>query len=173
MSYFPAEMPRPEPDRDDCEFWRNCAQQQLRFQACTACGTPRHPPRPICHRCHSMAIEWEDPGARATLYTYCVIHHPNHPAVVARVPYIVGVVEFPALSGVRLVTNVTDVAPADARIGMELSLWWDDIGDGMFVPRFRPLPAASLEARDTPTPPGQAASTAARPPPAAVRSSSS
>ena len=140
MSYFPAEMPRPEPDRDDRDFWTSCAQQQLRFQACAACGTPRHPPRPICHQCQSFAIKWVESGSRAVVYTYCVVHHPNHPALAERVPYIVGVVEFPNLPGIRFVTNITGAAPQDVRIGMAVTLWWDDIGDGQFIPRFRPNP---------------------------------
>jgi uncharacterized OB-fold protein len=74
----------------------------------------------------------------AVVYTFCVVHHPNHPAVASRVPYVVGVVEFPSLPGVRLVTNITDVAHSAVRIGMPVSIWWDDIGGGMFVPRFRP-----------------------------------
>lgn len=138
MSYFPAEMPRPESDRDDHEFWSGCAQQQLRFQACAECGTLRHPPRPICHKCHSIVCKWVGAPSTALIYTYCVVHHPNHPALARRVPYVVGVVEFPTLPGVRLVTNITDVQPLDVRIGMKVSLWWDDIGDGLFVPRFRP-----------------------------------
>lgn len=140
MSYFPAEMPRPEPDRDDRDFWTSCAQQQLRFQACAACGAPRHPPRPICHQCQSFAIKWVESGSRAIVYTYCVVHHPNHPALAERVPYIVGVVEFPNLPGIRFVTNITGAAPQDVRIGMAVTLWWDDIGDGQFIPRFRPNP---------------------------------
>ena len=138
MSYFPAQMPRPEPDRDDQEFWNGCAQQQLRFQACADCGTLRHPPRPICHKCHSIDSKWVDAPSRGIIYTYCVVHHPNHPALAACVPYVVGVVEFPALPGVRLVTNITGVEPSSVRIGMEVSVWWDDIGGGVFVPRFRP-----------------------------------
>jgi uncharacterized OB-fold protein len=140
VSYFPAEMPRPEPDRDDREFWAACAERRLCFQACASCGTLRHPPRPICHVCQATGTKWLEAPASAVLYTYCVAHHANHPAVATRVPYIVGLVEFPALPGVRLVTNITDMSPADVRIGMEVRLWWDDIGEGMYVPRFRGTP---------------------------------
>jgi len=39
---------------------------------------------------------------------------------------------------VRLVTNITDVPPSEIKIGAEVALWWDDIGEGMWLPRFRP-----------------------------------
>jgi uncharacterized OB-fold protein len=138
VSFFPDEMPRPEPDRDDQGFWEACAQRRLCFQACGACGALRHPPRPICYRCHSVETKWVEAPSPAVVYTFCVVHHPNHPAVASRVPYVVGVVEFPSLPGVRLVTNITDIAHSTVRIGMPVSIWWDDIGGGMFVPRFRP-----------------------------------
>jgi uncharacterized OB-fold protein len=67
-----------------------------------------------------------------------VVHHANHPAVVAKVPYVAGLVTFPDLPGVRLITNITDIAPEQVTIGAEVALWWDDIGEGMWVPRFRP-----------------------------------
>jgi uncharacterized OB-fold protein len=47
------------------------------------------------------------------------------------------VLEFPGCPGVRLISNLTDVDPAEVRIGQRVTLWWDDVGDGMFLPRFR------------------------------------
>lgn len=138
MSYFPAEMPRPEPDRDDREFWAHCAERRLRFQACARCGALRHPPTPICHACQSTETRWVEAPGTAVIYSYCVVHHPNHPAMASRVPYVVGLVTFPSLPGVRLVTNIIDLPPAEIAIGAEVALWWDDIGEGMWIPRFRP-----------------------------------
>ena len=76
--------------------------------------------------------------ALAEVYTYTVIHYAAHPAVKGRLPYVAAVVTFPGLDGVRLVTNVTDCEPSRVKIGMPLRLWWDDIGDGMYLPRFAP-----------------------------------
>lgn len=138
MSFFPADMPRPEPNWDDEEFWRSCAKEKLVFQACAECNTLRHPPGPTCPACLSIRVRWVDGPSTAVVYTFTVIHHPNHPAVESVVPYVVAVVEFPKLPGIRFVTNITDVAPDAVRIGMPVELWWDDIGDDMKIPRFRP-----------------------------------
>lgn len=138
MAYFPDTMPRPAPNMDDAGFWDCCRQRKLAFQTCAECGTPRHPPTPVCPKCHSTKIKWSEAPAEAEVYTYNVIHHASHAAVTGRLPYIGAVIVFPGLPGVRLVSNLTDCDPSAVSIGMKVELWWDDIGEGMFVPRFRP-----------------------------------
>ena len=138
MSYFGPTMPRPEPNMDDAGFWQHCARRTLAFQACADCGAPRHPPTPVCWRCRSTRVAWREAPALAEVFTFTVVHHAVHEAVAERAPYVVALVAFPALPGPRLVTNLTDVDPAAVHIGMRVELWWDDIGDGMFLPRFKP-----------------------------------
>jgi hypothetical protein len=138
MSLFPPEMPRPSANMDDQGFWERCARKELCFQTCAVCGTPRHPPTPVCFRCHSSRTTWTAATEGASVYSYTIVHHASHPAVGESLPYVCAVVEFAGLPGVRLITNVTDVNPRDVRIGMPVRLWWDDIGDGMEIPRFRP-----------------------------------
>ena len=138
MAYFPDTMPRPVPTMDDAGFWAACRAKQLRFQACADCTTPRHPPIPVCPKCHSTKMMWLDAPTRAEVYSFNVIHHASHPAVAGRLPYVGALILFPELPGVRLVSNVTDCEPASVTIGMQVEVWWDDIGDGQFVPRFRP-----------------------------------
>jgi uncharacterized OB-fold protein len=138
MAYFPDDMPQPEPNWDDREFWEHCKQRKLKFQGCAICGTLRHPPTPVCSKCQSTSTCWVEAPATGTVFTYTVIHHASHAAVTPRLPYVVVVVEFPDLPGVRLVSNLTEIDPSQVRIGMTAKVWWDDIGDGMQVPRFSP-----------------------------------
>lgn len=93
---------------------------------------------PMCPRCQSCETTWKEASGQAVVYSYTVVHHAAHPAASARLPYVVGVLEFEGMPGVRLVSNVTDIDPKQVRIGATVRLWWDDIGEGMFVPRFRP-----------------------------------
>ena len=136
MALFPDDMPKVDPVWDDREFWEHCRKRELRFQACADCGTPRHPPTPVCGACHSMKVQWIEAPAGAELFSFTRVHYPSHPAVKGNLPYVVGLVVFPDLPGVKLVSNVTDAD--DVRIGMKLELWWDDAGDGQWLPRFRP-----------------------------------
>lgn len=79
----------------------------------------------------------------AVIYSYTVVRHASHAAVIEKLPYVVAVVEFPMMPGVRLISNLTDMDPEQVKIGMRCTLWWDDIGGDMFVPRFRPLQATA------------------------------
>ncbi|MBV7486462.1 Zn-ribbon domain-containing OB-fold protein [Bordetella sp. BOR01] len=144
MAYFPADMPGVEPNMDDTGFWDNCRKHRLVFQACSECSVLRHPPTPICPHCHSVQVKWVEAPDEGQVYTYTIVHHASHPAVQSRLPYVVALLEFPGLPGVRLVTNVTDAPPEKVFIGMRLGLWWDDLDDGFSIPRFRPKePVAS------------------------------
>jgi len=143
MAYFPDDMPGVEPNMDDAGFWDNCRRRELRFQACDACGMLRHPPSPICPHCHGTGVKWVQAPDEAEVYTYTVVHHASHPAVQSRLPYVVAVLEFPGLPGVRLVTNVTDIPPDRVQVGMQVGLWWDELKEGPPIPRFRPKESAA------------------------------
>ncbi len=141
MAMFSDAMPRPEPNRDDAGFWEACAARRLAFQHCADCDKARHPPTPICPGCRSGRSAWREAPTDAQVYTYTVIHYAAHPAVNDRLPYVAAVVTFSGLDGVRLVTNITDCDPSAVKIGMLVQLWWDAVGEGMFLPRFAPIGA--------------------------------
>jgi uncharacterized OB-fold protein len=115
-----------------------CAGQRLQFQACANAAPPATPPTPVCPHCRSFKVAWKQTAGRAEVYNHTTIHHASHEAVKPNLPYVVGVVTFPDVPGVRLVTNVTDVDPGQVHIGMPVQLWWDAIGEGMHIPRFKP-----------------------------------
>ena len=118
-------MPVPEPTMDDAAFWASCAEKVLRFQACKACGALRHPPTPVCAACGSNAVVLREAPTRGRIYSYTVVHHAAHPTVASSLPYVVAVIEFPGLPGVRFISNVTDIEPRELAIGVEVELWWD------------------------------------------------
>ena len=137
MAYFPELDAASDADHGRCRFLGGVQRTQLRFQACADCGQPRHPPTPICPACHSTKMKWIDAPARAEVFTFNVIHHASHPAVAARllmsgryhVPRSAGCPSGIERDGLRAILG------QDRDAGQ---LWWDDIGDGLFVPRFRP-----------------------------------
>jgi uncharacterized OB-fold protein len=135
MSYLP--LPGPTPSIDDAPFWQSCHDRALRFQRCAACRRFRHPPGPGCPACTSLASTWEPASDDARLFSFTVVRHAVSQALVAHVPYNVAVVEFPAIGGVRLISNVTDVPPAELRIGLPLVLDWQVAPNGVPLPRFR------------------------------------
>lgn len=138
MSYLPAATPLPDPEPWERKFWEFCDQRTLRFQSCARCGVIRHPPMPVCASCQSVDEEWCEAQGGAELYTYTIVHHPNHPALAQATPYNAALVIFPQMQGVRLVSNIVDCRNEDLRIGMKLSLVWEEPVPGRVLPRFRP-----------------------------------
>jgi uncharacterized protein len=133
--YLPEAVSEIYPDALSQEFWDRCARHELVFQKCRNCGTFRNPPGPICYVCRSTDADWTAVSGEGTLYSYTIVTHPVHPALVDRVPFNVSLVEFPDAPGVRLITNVVDADPEDLEIGMPVRLHWDELSHAT-LPRF-------------------------------------
>ena len=119
---------------DSAVFWDAAAERRLVAQRCAGCGALRHPPRPMCPHCHSLEFEVAELSGRGTLYSYAVLHHPQHPAY--DYPVLAALVNLD--EGVRLVSNLVDVDPADIEIGMRLDVTYVPTAGERAVPVFRP-----------------------------------
>lgn len=137
MSYLPIGTPMPQPNPDDQPYWDACARRELRFQRCTNCGRFRHPPMPLCAVCGSGKTEWAAVPGTGTVFSYTIVHHAAHKVLKSAVPYNVVVVHLDGADDVRIVSNVIDASPAEISIGLRVTLAWDEIEDGTFLPRFR------------------------------------
>jgi uncharacterized OB-fold protein len=138
MTYLPPDLPIPAPEPWELQFWDFCRQRTLRFQSCMACGQIRHPPVPCCPVCRSFDDRWVEATDDAELFTFTIVHHIAHPVLRHAVPYNAAVVMFPSLQSVRLVTNIVDCPDEDLRVGLKLTLSWEEPQPGSVLPRFRP-----------------------------------
>jgi uncharacterized protein len=127
--------PAPIVTDDSAVFWEAAIVGRLVAQRCAGCGVLRHPPRPMCPECHSLDVEVVDLSGRGTVYSYAIVRHPQNP-----------VFEYPVLAvlvdleeGVRILSNITDVEPADVRIGMAVEAYFAATEHDMAVPQFRPV----------------------------------
>jgi uncharacterized OB-fold protein len=128
--------PRPDPvAADDARFWAFVEGGELRIQRCGACGTSRHPPRPVCAGCGSTAQEWASASGRGEVWAATVIHPPTLPAFAARTPY--GAVVVRLEEGVFLVGNVLDRPPEAVAVGMQVEVAIIDVEPGLRLPLFR------------------------------------
>jgi len=127
--------PAPMVTDDNAVFWDATLDGRLVAQGCAECGRLRHPPRPMCPHCHSLEVDVVDLSGRGSLYSYALLHHPRHPAF--EYPVIAALVDLD--EGVRLVSNLVDVAPDDIRIGMPLEVAFVPTADAAVVPVFRPV----------------------------------
>jgi uncharacterized OB-fold protein len=88
----------------------------------------------MCPTCHETAHTWEPAEGVGTVYSYAILHHPQHPAF--EYPVIAALVDLP--EGVRLLTNLLDVDPGDVMIGAEVELMFVATDRDGAVPVFRP-----------------------------------
>jgi uncharacterized OB-fold protein len=139
---------RPVISKDTKYFWDGTAEGELRIQQCTECGRLRHPPGLMCPECGSVKPSYVVASGAGTVYSYVVHHHPPVPG--RRTPFVVALVELE--EGVRVVGELLGVAPDQVRIGMPVSFDTAAIGDGVFLPVWRPrsdLPPLAIEITPT------------------------
>jgi uncharacterized protein len=138
VSEEPALRPLPQPDEASEGFWAAAREHRLAIQHCGGCGRFNHAPTLACQSCGSFDLAYRDVSGKATLSSWTVVEHPPAPAFRALVPFIVGVVELAEQPGLVLATNILDAAVADLCIGMPLEITFEDIGEGVVLPQFRP-----------------------------------
>lgn len=125
---------RPTISPDTAFFWDGLREHVLRIQRCVGCGLLRHPPRPMCPSCNSLEWDTIDSSGHGTLHSFVMPLHPQFPFL--DYPYIVALVDL--AEGVRLVSNLVDIAPEDARIDMPVEVCFVAFEGDLVLHQFRP-----------------------------------
>jgi uncharacterized OB-fold protein/acyl dehydratase len=126
--------PRPAISQDTEFFWEGAKRGELLIQRCSSCGKLRHPPGPMCPVCNST--EWDTVRAtgRGKVHSFVVYHYPVVPPFEA--PYVVALVALE--EGIRLVSNLIEVAREDVRIGQPVEVRFVAVDDELTLPMFVP-----------------------------------
>jgi uncharacterized OB-fold protein len=132
--------PLPRGEDYNGEFYQFCNRHELRFQRCSECRAWRHMPRESCRDCGSFGWTWERSSGRGKIFSWTVIHRALHPGFTDDLPYAAVVVELD--EGVRLVSNVVDLAPEELRLGLPVEVVFDAVTPETTLPKFRPSPAS-------------------------------
>ena len=139
--FFPDTMPSPVADATTLPWWQAAAEHRLVVQRCTACGHTRLPPSPVCAECRSAEASWQPVSGRGEVFTYTIVHRPiaaNQP-----LPTVIAVIALEGAGGLRIISNLVAVDPAQVRIGMPVEVVWEDMSDELAIPRFRPTDGGS------------------------------
>ena len=119
------------PDR---HFRDGLAEGRIELQRCDECGRHVFYPRTLCPHCHSDALTWREASGEGTVHTTTVVRQrPERGG-----DYNVCMVEL--AEGVRMMSRVEGVEPADVAIGMAVTAAVGEI-DGMPAVLFRPKEA--------------------------------
>ncbi|HET7653641.1 MAG TPA: bifunctional MaoC family dehydratase N-terminal/OB-fold nucleic acid binding domain-containing protein [Acidimicrobiales bacterium] len=126
--------PRPSITHDNAFFFEGAAQGKLLIQKCRGCGMLHHPPKAACE-CGSFEFDTVEATGRGTVYSFVVNHYPQVPAF--DYPLAVGLIELE--EGVRMVSDIIGIDPADVRIGMPVEVEFVKFDDELTLPQFRPV----------------------------------
>jgi uncharacterized OB-fold protein len=143
MRWFPDEMPMPAANAETLGWWEAAQRRELVVQRCSECGATRHPPGPLCPACHSPNSEWSPLPGTGTVYTYTVVRQAFIPALADALPYVVAAIELDDANGARMVSNVVEIPAEKVTIGLRVEVAWEQMGEQLSIPRFRPIGVAS------------------------------
>lgn len=115
-------------------FWEGLKEHRLLIQRCVDCGVLRHPPRPMCPSCNSLAWNTLEASGRGTVHSFVMPQHPQFPFM--EYPYIVALVDLE--EGPRLVSNLREINPEDAAIGMPVEAFYETFDGDLVLHQFRP-----------------------------------
>ena len=125
--------PVPVPDETSAPFFDGARAGRLMLQHCSACQEWSWPVRERCPHCFAAALEWREASGRGSLYTFTIMHQVMNPGFASAVPYNVAQVDL--VEGVRVTSNV--VGSDALRVGMLLEVVFEDVGEGVRIPKFR------------------------------------
>jgi uncharacterized OB-fold protein len=132
-------LPRPTPETE--VWWEGCRRHRLLLQHCPACGTHQFYPRALCADCLGANLDWVEAAGRATVETFTICRVPVTDAYAARVPYVVAIVRLE--EGPAMMTNIVGCEPESVAIGMPVEVVFEDCGNEIALPQFRPRPGAA------------------------------
>tara|TARA_B100000315_G_scaffold249672_1_gene281278 strand:+ start:235 stop:651 length:417 start_codon:yes stop_codon:yes gene_type:complete len=122
----------PDPDPVSQPFWDALHEHRLVLQKCGQCGAIRHYPRPVCDKCYSLEVEWADASGKGTVHSWTVSHHAFHISFKRDLPITLALVDLD--EGVRLNCQLKGIDPEDIRIGMPVTVGFEDLTDDVTVP---------------------------------------
>jgi uncharacterized OB-fold protein len=139
----PSSYDKPLPDVTSLTkpFWDYCRKHELRMQFCSSCNQWIWYPRAWCPSCGKRdALEWKRLSGTGIIYSFTVIRQviDNSPAFNKDLPFIVGLVALD--EGPRIYSNVIGAGPENLSIGDKVELFFDDVTEGISLPKFRRSP---------------------------------
>jgi uncharacterized OB-fold protein len=134
---FQLDKPLPGINEDSEPYWEGTRNGELRAQRCRDCQHLRFPPAVLCPKCLSENAEWQRLSGRGTIYTFIIVHRPQHPAFFADAPYNVAIVELE--EGLRMHTNILECPSEELRVGMPVEVVFEKVDDEVTLPKFRPV----------------------------------
>ncbi len=127
-------LPRPAPESSP--YWEAAKEHRLEMPHCRACDGYWFPPSRTCPHCTSSDVEFRPVSGQGKVFSFVIFDRVYHPAFAAEVPYVVALVELD--EGPRMISNIVGIEPDAVRCDMRLTVVFDDVAEGVSVPKFKP-----------------------------------
>jgi uncharacterized OB-fold protein len=101
----------------------------IQIQFCDDCNHAQQPPDEVCYACQGWNLSFREMPGTGRVESAVLVHHPIHPALKARVPYVVAVVSVDGAPGCNVVGNVIDCPPEAVEIGARVSATYENVTD--------------------------------------------
>jgi uncharacterized OB-fold protein len=135
MNTRPPPVPGVIPSNFSQPFWDATREKRLLLQYCPRTAQYQFFPRPLSIFTGRRDLVWREVSGRGTLYSYTLI--PDSSVATQERPVrILAIVEL--AEGVRMLSNIANVAVAALRIGMPLTPLWEPLPNGMHLLKFQP-----------------------------------
>jgi len=131
-----AQIPLPKPYQDTAAYWEAAKAHRFILQKCRSCGEHQFYPRGVCSHCLSSDLEWVDASGKGTIYSFTVNMRAPHPGFAGKTPFVLAIVAL--AEGPRMMTNIVDCDPHSVRIGMPVTITFEDVTEEVTLPQFRP-----------------------------------
>lgn len=130
-SFRPLEEIVGEQDGPDAVFRAGLAEGRVRIQKCGACDRHIFFPRVLCPHCGGTTLNWVEVSGKGTVYTATTVRQKPERGG----DYNISMIDL--AEGVRMMSRVEGIDPADVRIGMPVSAYVGNI-DGTPGVLFKP-----------------------------------
>jgi uncharacterized protein len=120
----------------DKPFWDAAKKHELVAYRCLNCGT-FYSQVTYCLSCENPKMAWVKVGGKGEVYTFGIYHQLYHPAFKEELPYNVAWVKLD--EGPLILANIVECKNEDLRVGMAVTVFFDDITEEVTLPKFKPL----------------------------------
>jgi uncharacterized OB-fold protein len=132
------QRPVPVPDEQSAGYWEAAERKVLAIARCSHCGHYVIPPGIVCRNCLSStpAFVFEPVSGRGRIRSWTIIRDAFLPGFVADVPYVIVDVELEEQTDLRMLGRLVDGAEAELRLGLPVTVTFDDRDAGPPIPAF-------------------------------------
>jgi uncharacterized OB-fold protein len=129
--------PLPHIDPINEPYFKGAREGRLLIQRCRDCGSFVFFPRIACPTCLSAELEWRQAAGKGVVYSFCVVHRPQHPAFYDEVPIIFAAVAL--LEGPVMLSEIRNIEPEKVRIDMPVEVDFVALSPEVCVPVWGPI----------------------------------